>query len=178
MVDDEDDDDGRTPDHGHPISSPCEPNGSGELKRLYLCHIHVSGAYRSRMRISIRRGLRCILFKRRMYHIRVTFLLCSRGVSVTNLFLYGISLSYVRHIKAYVLCTCDVIVWRMKCTCDVSTAYVLRSILICGVSVLYQLLLVPMRTNGCVHFVHAICTLQLSIIRGRTCPRRNLDNLD
>ena len=24
--------DGRTPDHGHPISSPCEPNGSGELK--------------------------------------------------------------------------------------------------------------------------------------------------
>ena len=29
MVDD--DDDGRRPDHGHPISSPCEPNGSGEL---------------------------------------------------------------------------------------------------------------------------------------------------
>ena len=28
-----DDDDGRrTLDHGHPISSPCEPNGSGELK--------------------------------------------------------------------------------------------------------------------------------------------------
>ena len=28
------DDDGRTPDHGHPISSPCEPNGSGELKKM------------------------------------------------------------------------------------------------------------------------------------------------
>ena len=28
-----DDDDGRTTDHGHPISSPCEPNGSGELKK-------------------------------------------------------------------------------------------------------------------------------------------------
>ena len=27
--------DGRTPDHGHPISSPCEPNGSGELKMLH-----------------------------------------------------------------------------------------------------------------------------------------------
>ena len=32
-----DDDDGRTggrrtPDHGYTISSPCEPNGSGELK--------------------------------------------------------------------------------------------------------------------------------------------------
>ena len=23
------------PDHGHPISSPCEPNGSGELKNRY-----------------------------------------------------------------------------------------------------------------------------------------------
>ena len=32
-------------------------------------------------------------------------------------------------------------VWRMKCTRDVSTAHVLCSILICGVSVLYQLLL-------------------------------------
>ena len=27
------DDDGRMPDHGHPISSPCEPNGSGELRK-------------------------------------------------------------------------------------------------------------------------------------------------
>ena len=34
MVDD--DDDGRTPDHGHPISSPCEPNGSGELIKVFL----------------------------------------------------------------------------------------------------------------------------------------------
>ena len=35
MVDDDgrtdDDEERRTPDHGHPISSPCEPNGSGEL---------------------------------------------------------------------------------------------------------------------------------------------------
>ena len=29
-------DDGRTTDHGHPISSPCEPNGSGELKTINL----------------------------------------------------------------------------------------------------------------------------------------------
>ena len=28
-------DDGRTPDHGHPISSPCEPNGSGEPINKY-----------------------------------------------------------------------------------------------------------------------------------------------
>ena len=25
--------DGRTPDHDHPLSSPCEPNSSGELKK-------------------------------------------------------------------------------------------------------------------------------------------------
>ena len=24
----------RTPDHGYTISSPCEPNGSGELKKI------------------------------------------------------------------------------------------------------------------------------------------------
>ena len=33
MVDDGRTTDGRTPDHGHPISSPCEPDGSGELKK-------------------------------------------------------------------------------------------------------------------------------------------------
>ena len=33
-------------------------------------------------------------------------------------------------------------VWRMQCTRDVSTPYVLRSILICGVSVLYQFLFI------------------------------------
>ena len=39
------DDDGRTPDHGHPISSPCEPNGSGELKRaLFNGRQHVKRA--------------------------------------------------------------------------------------------------------------------------------------
>ena len=79
-----------------------------------------------------------------MSHVLVTFLLRSRGVSVTYLYSYGISLSYIRRIKAYVLpgmCYVRVTyVWRMKCTRDVSTAYVLRSILICGVSVLYQLL--------------------------------------
>ena len=69
----------------------------------------------------------------------------------------------------------------MKCTRDVSAAYVLRSILICGVSVLYQMFLITtcIRTNGCIHFVHAIRILQLSIIiRGRGWHRRNLDNLD
>ena len=49
-----------------------------------------------------------------MYHVRVTFLLRSRGVSVTYLYSYGMSLSYVRRINAYVLRTC---------TCDVCMAY-------------------------------------------------------
>ena len=34
--------DGRTPDHGHPISSPCEPNGSGEL--INMCEYYGAGA--------------------------------------------------------------------------------------------------------------------------------------
>ena len=32
MVDDGRTDDGRTTEHGYTISSPCEPDGSGELK--------------------------------------------------------------------------------------------------------------------------------------------------
>ena len=78
-----------------------------------------------------------------MYRVRMTFLLRSLGVTVTYLYSYGNSLSYVQRINAYVLRTCGVYVWRMKCTRDVSTAhvYILCSILICGVSVLYQLLL-------------------------------------
>ena len=55
--------------------------------------------------------------------------------------MYGVSrrMCYVRVTYA----------WRMKCTRDVSTAYALRSILTCGVSVLYQLLfnIYDMRTN-------------------------------
>ena len=34
-----DDDAGRTPNHGHSISSPCEPNRSGEL----MIHTSVLG---------------------------------------------------------------------------------------------------------------------------------------
>ena len=35
IVDDGQKDNGRTPDHGHPISSPCEANSSGELKTWF-----------------------------------------------------------------------------------------------------------------------------------------------
>ena len=48
-----------------------------------------------------------------MYHVRVTFLLRSRGVSVMYLYSYGISLSYVRRINAYVLCILD---WKGEYT--------------------------------------------------------------
>ena len=42
-----------------------------------------------------------------MYHVRVTFRLRSRDVSVMYLYSYGISLSHVRRIRADVLRTCD-----------------------------------------------------------------------
>ena len=44
----------------------------------------------------------------RTWDVPAMFPLHSRGVSVTYLYSYGISLSYVRRIKAYVLRTCDV----------------------------------------------------------------------
>ena len=72
----------------------------------------------------------------------------------------------------------------MRDVCMAYEVYALRIygvcttfILIYGVSVLYQIILIPMRTNGCVHFVHAIRILQFSIIRGRICHQRNVDNL-
>ena len=113
-----------------------------------------------------------------MFHVRVTFLLRSRGVSVTYLYsykchfrMYGVSrrMCYVR--VTYV--------WCMKCTRDVSTAYVSYVLFLSAAHLLCTIcFLKSMRTNGCVHFVHAIRTLLLSIIRGRRCHRRNLDNLD
>ena len=57
-----------------------------------------------------------------MYHVRVTFLLHSPGVSVTYLYSYGISLSYVRRIKAYVLRD---LCMAYEAHADVSMAYVL-----------------------------------------------------
>ena len=41
MVEDDGRTDGRMPDHGHPISSPCEPYGSDELKQ----ELTISKAY-------------------------------------------------------------------------------------------------------------------------------------
>ena len=75
-----------------------------------------------------------------MLHVRLTFLLRSRVVSVTYQYSYEISLSYVRRIKANIFYLRMPYIWRIKCTRDVSATYVLRSIPICGVSVLYQLL--------------------------------------
>ena len=51
---------------------------------------------------------------------------------------------------------------RMKRTYDVSTAYALRSILICNATYLFcnNFDLISIRTSGCVHFVDAIRALQ------------------
>ena len=111
--------------------------------RCYLCHIftYQRRIARVSMKIAIRRGLRRILFKRRMYHVRVTYLLRSCGVSVT----FCISMEFLFRMYGVSRCMCYVrvtYVWRMKRTRDVSTMYLLRSILICGVSVLYQLLFI------------------------------------
>ena len=46
MVDDDGRTDGWTLDHGHPISSPCEPNGSGELKSVMTTSILIFAGIR------------------------------------------------------------------------------------------------------------------------------------
>ena len=41
------------PDHGHPISSPCEPNGSGELKmHCKPCLYFISDLYETSLSTS------------------------------------------------------------------------------------------------------------------------------
>ena len=54
MVDDGRTDDRRTPDHGHPISSPCEPNGSGELKTKNSSVAHVIGKKKNLSMITVK----------------------------------------------------------------------------------------------------------------------------
>ena len=72
-----------------------------------------------------------------MYHVCVTFLLSSRDVLISILMDFHFRKYGVSKCMCYV---CVTYVWRMKCTRDIFTANVLRSILICGVSVLYKLL--------------------------------------
>ena len=75
-----------------------------------------------------------------MYHVRVTFLLRSSGVSETYLYSYGILLSFVRRIKAYVLRMCDVCVayevysWRIY---DVCTTFHSNLRRICSVPIAF-----------------------------------------
>ena len=52
MVDDGRTDDGRTTEHGYTISSPCEPDGSGELKTSNTYVIHSYNRARACVRAS------------------------------------------------------------------------------------------------------------------------------
>ena len=45
----------RTPDHGHPISSPCEPDGSGELK-MYRLYRKILGSFQGGFEIFLKKG--------------------------------------------------------------------------------------------------------------------------
>ena len=42
MVDDGRTDDGRTTEHGYTISSPCEPDGSGELIKVGFKGVYIN----------------------------------------------------------------------------------------------------------------------------------------
>ena len=76
------DDDGRTPDHGHPISSPCEPNGSGELithskEKIFLfLHDQLRNTYSFKCF-----PIELILNKHEMYTSDATQMLCNNFVN-------------------------------------------------------------------------------------------------
>ena len=139
-----------------------------------MSHIHVSVAYRSRIYENFDTP------RSETYFVQSTYV--PRTCDIPETFLWHTSdvpvfvwdfFSYLRRIKAYGLRTCDVCMayeayaWRIYGVCTTFHSYLRR---ICTNCVLY--------TNACVHFVHAKRTLHLSIIRGRRCHRRNLDNLD
>ena len=109
----------------------------------------------------------------------MTFLLRSCGVSVRYPYSYGISLSYVRRIKAYELRTCDVCMSyevyarRIYGVCTTFHSYLRRSYSVTTLLFAYE------NKRLCsLHFVHAIGTVQLSIIRGRRCHRRSRLTVD
>ena len=108
-------------------------------------------------------------------HTRATFLWRISGVSVFVWNFTFVCTAYNNVMWCYVRVT---YVWRMKRTRDVSTAYVPPSIFICGVSVLYQLCFNTYENYCLCSLVHAIRTLQLSIIRDRRRHWRNIRNLE
>ena len=112
-----------------------------EYELIALSHIRVSAAYRSHIYKNFDTPRSEPYFARATYvprtcDVPATFQWRIRDVSVFVWNFTFVCTAYLRRM-CYVRVT---YVWRMKCTRDVSTAYVLRSILICGVSVLYQLL--------------------------------------
>ena len=138
----------------------CNINSS-----LALSHIHVSAAYRSRIYENFDTP------RSEAYFVRATYVPHTCDVPATfpwrisDVSIFVWNFTFV--CTVYVLRTCDVC---MAYTRDVSTTHVLRTILICGVSVLYQLLLCSLCS----------CNSHITVIniRGRRCHRRNLNNLD
>ena len=86
------------------VLSRCMPVCPGFTTVIALSHIYVPAAYRSRIYENFDTPRSEAYFVQATYvpRTRTTLLLRSRGVSVTYLYSYGISLSYVRRIKAYV----------------------------------------------------------------------------
>ena len=110
-----------------------------------------------------------------MYYILVLRYCYMAYWSMAHVYSYGISLSYVRRIKVYVLRS-RIYVWRMKRTRDVSTAYPLRSILICGVSVVYQLRFKTYMNKRLCSLCW--CNSRIAVIYNQRSEMPKKDNLD
>ena len=86
----------------HMVLSRCMPVCPGFTTIIVLSHIYVPAAYRSRIYENFDTPRSDAYFVQATYVPRTSLLLRSRRVSVTYQYLYGISILYVRSIKAYV----------------------------------------------------------------------------
>ena len=131
--------------------------------------IHVPAAYRLRIYKNVNTKRSEAYFVQATYVPRTCDVIATFPwrISDVSVFVWNFTFVHMHGVSRRMCYGRVTYVWRMQCTRDVSTAYVLRSILICDVSALYQRLC-----------SHAIRTLLLSITRGRRCQRRNLDNLN
>ena len=143
---------------------------------LALSHIHVSAAYRSRIYENFDTP------RSEPYGARATYV--PRSCDVPAMFPWRIYIRMEFHFRMYDvsrrMCYVRVTyVWHMKCTRDVSTAYV-SYVPFLSAAYLFctDCFLIPIRTIGCVHFFMQFAHYSYQLSEVEYATGEFLDNLD